>query len=114
MGGIFKHAVMQSILTHNASSCSLDAHGRIVAGAEAASTLQQGASWSDEKRQEFLEVISCVPQACQRTPVGLAALEERERSALGRPNILGVGLEDVLLDLHADLQEGGEASWRTP
>jgi len=105
---VFRRTVLESVFAHAGTGCTFDAYGRVMAGAEASSSLQSGASWIDGQRQEFLEVISCVPQAGRRS-VGLAALEE---PASGHPsNTIGVGLEDVMLDLHADLQDG-EVSWR--
>uniref|UniRef100_A0A7S4RHC3 Uncharacterized protein n=2 Tax=Alexandrium monilatum TaxID=311494 RepID=A0A7S4RHC3_9DINO len=118
---LFRRRLLEAMAEHleegTVAGCALEARRRLLCGAEALALLQQGGgAWPGREKEEaeeaarqglLPEVLASVPQPPppQRLRArSLAELEERgneEHSGLQE----GIGPEDVLLDVWADLRE---------
>jgi len=111
----------QALDDHATGRCALDARGLSLESAEAAMLMGGGALWPEEEQRDLLETVASVPQPVRahQRPRNLEDLEAEEfadRFGLSVADLAsGIGLDDVSLDVGADLQDdttlrcGGQA-----
>merc|ERR1712129_75277 len=107
----FRETLMAAAEGHLDCGCALDVRRRVLAGMQAALLLMSGDSWSEERQFFFVEALASVPQRPSCLVVREEEFEEvqdedDDDSFPELRSTSAVVLEDVTLDLWADLQDG--------